>query len=116
MYLVVECENWCHSPSLAERFSRLLPVSAATTGGWKSIEYRRFRGRGDYSTLRVGLYRRLGLRKAALRQSVLQSGERKSEWELVKAAQRSNSQSRRAMRPDLWAREPEAARATGMER
>ena len=55
--------------------------------------------------------------KAALRQSVLQPGERKSVWELVKAAQQSNSQSRHAMMPDLWAaREPEAARATGMER
>jgi len=41
--------------------------------------------------------------KAALRQSVLQPGERKSVWELVKAAQQSNSQSRHAMMPDLWA-------------
>jgi len=55
--------------------------------------------------------------KAALRQSVLQPGERKSVWELVKAAHQSNSQSRHTMMPDLWAaREPEAARATGMER
>jgi conjugative relaxase-like TrwC/TraI family protein len=55
--------------------------------------------------------------KAVLRQSVLQPGERKSVWELVKGAQRANSQSRHAMRPDLWAaRQPEAARAMGMER
>ena len=55
--------------------------------------------------------------KAALRQSVLQPGERKSVWELVKAAHQSNSKSRTAMMPDLWAaREPEAGRATGMER
>jgi len=38
--------------------------------------------------------------KAALRQSVMQPGERKSVWVLVQAAQRSNSQSRQAMMPD----------------
>ena len=55
--------------------------------------------------------------KTALRQSVMQPGERKSVWELVQAVQRSNSQSRHAMMPDLWAaRQAEIDRAMGMER
>jgi hypothetical protein len=54
--------------------------------------------------------------KAALRQSVMLPGERKSVWELVQAVQRSNSQLRHAMMPDLWARQAEIDRAMGMER
>ena len=55
--------------------------------------------------------------RAALRQSVMQPGERKSVWELVQAVQRSNSPSRHAMMPDLWAaRQAEIVRAMGMER
>src|ERR1700684_4103978 len=41
--------------------------------------------------------------KAALRQSVLQSGERKSVWEFVQSARRSNFQSRQGVMLDLWA-------------
>ena len=55
--------------------------------------------------------------RSALRQSVMQPGERKSVWELVQAVQRSNSQSRHAMMPDLWAaRQAEIVRVNGMER
>jgi hypothetical protein len=55
--------------------------------------------------------------KAALRRSVMQPGERKSVWELAQAAKRSNSQSRHAMMPDLWAaRQAEIVRVKGMER
>src|SRR6266404_675775 len=41
--------------------------------------------------------------KAALRQSVMYPGERKSVWELVQALRRSEAQSRNRMMPDLWA-------------
>jgi len=55
--------------------------------------------------------------KASLRQSVMQPGERKSVWELVKDERRWDYQSRAAMMPDLWAaRQAEIVRATGMER
>ena len=55
--------------------------------------------------------------QAALRQSVMQPGERKSVWELVQAVRRSNSQSRHPVMPDLWAaRQAETVRAMGMER
>ena len=55
--------------------------------------------------------------KAALRQSVMQPGERKSIWKLAQAVQRSNSQSRHAMMRDLWAaRQAEIVRGNGMER
>jgi hypothetical protein len=55
--------------------------------------------------------------KAALRQSVMQRGERKSIWELVQAVRRSKLQSRDRMMPDLWAaHEAEIIRTNGMER
>jgi ATP-dependent exoDNAse (exonuclease V) alpha subunit len=55
--------------------------------------------------------------KAALRQSVMQPGERKSVWELIQAVRRSKVQSRDRMMPDLWAaRQAEIAREMGMER
>jgi hypothetical protein len=55
--------------------------------------------------------------KAALRQSVMQPGERKSVWELVQAVRRSNLQSRDRMMPDLWAaHKAEIIRTNGMER
>jgi conjugative relaxase-like TrwC/TraI family protein len=55
--------------------------------------------------------------KAASRRSVMQPGERKSVWELAQDAKRSNSQSRHAMMPDLWAApQAEIARVNGMER
>jgi hypothetical protein len=55
--------------------------------------------------------------KAALRQSVMQPGERKSVWELVQSVRRSNGQSRDRMMPDLWAtRQAEIVREMGMER
>jgi len=55
--------------------------------------------------------------KAALRQSVMQPGERKSVWELVKDERRWDYQSRAAMMPDLWAaRQAEIVREIGMER
>jgi hypothetical protein len=41
--------------------------------------------------------------KSALRQSVMQPGERKSVWELLQAVPRSKIQSRDRMTPDLWA-------------
>jgi hypothetical protein len=55
--------------------------------------------------------------KAALRQSVMQPGERKSVWELVQAMRKSKSESRHGIMPDLWAaRRAEIVRDTGMER
>jgi hypothetical protein len=55
--------------------------------------------------------------KAALRQTVMQPGERKSVWELVQAVQKSKVQSRDRMMPDLWAaRQAEIVRDVGMER
>ena len=55
--------------------------------------------------------------KAALRQSVLQPGERKSVWELAQAVRESSSQSRNSMMPDLWsARQAEIFREMEMER
>ena len=41
--------------------------------------------------------------KTALRQSVMQPGERKSVWELLQAVPRPKVQSRDRMMPDLWA-------------
>jgi ATP-dependent exoDNAse (exonuclease V) alpha subunit len=41
--------------------------------------------------------------KGALRQSVMQTGERKSVWELIQALQRSESQIRAEMQPHQWA-------------
>jgi ATP-dependent exoDNAse (exonuclease V) alpha subunit len=41
--------------------------------------------------------------KRALRQSVMQTGERKSVWELIQALQRSESQIRAEMQPHQWA-------------
>jgi hypothetical protein len=55
--------------------------------------------------------------KAASRQSVMYTGERKSVWELVQAFQRSKSQTRAQMQPHLWAaRQAKIARHTSMER
>ena len=55
--------------------------------------------------------------KAALRQSVMYPGERKSVWELIQALRRSEPQSRNRMMPDLWAtRQAEIFREMGMER
>ena len=55
--------------------------------------------------------------KAALRQSVMQPGERKSVWELVQPMRKSKPQSRHGMIPDLWAvRRAETVREMGMER
>src|SRR4029077_6324708 len=55
--------------------------------------------------------------KAALRQSVMQPGERKSVWELLQAVPRSKVQSRNRMMPDLWAtRQTQIVREIGMER
>ena len=55
--------------------------------------------------------------KTALRQSVMQHGERKSVWELLQATRKSKPQSRPAMMPDLWtARQIEIVREMGMER
>src|SRR5580692_2250416 len=42
------------------------------------------------------------LKRACGKLSPGEPGERKSVWELVKAAHQSNSQSRHAMMPDLW--------------
>jgi hypothetical protein len=41
--------------------------------------------------------------KAALRQSIMYPGERKSVWELVQALRSSKPQSSNRMMPDLWA-------------
>ena len=55
--------------------------------------------------------------KAALRQSVMYPGERKSVWELIQALRRSEPQSRNRMMPDLWAtRQAEIVHEIGMER
>jgi hypothetical protein len=55
--------------------------------------------------------------KAALRQSVMRAGERKSVWELIQALRRSKPQPRNRMMPDLWARrQAEIVREIGMER
>ncbi len=55
--------------------------------------------------------------KAALRQSVMHPGERKSVWELVQALSRLKPQSRDPIMPDLWrARHAEIVREMGMER
>jgi hypothetical protein len=55
--------------------------------------------------------------KAALRQSVMYPGERKSVWELIQALRRTEPQSRNRMMPDLWAtRQAEIVRKNGMER
>jgi hypothetical protein len=55
--------------------------------------------------------------KAALRQSVMQPGERKSVWELLQTLQKSKPQSRDQNMPDLSAtRRAEIVRDTGMER
>jgi hypothetical protein len=55
--------------------------------------------------------------KAALRQSVMYPGERKSVWELIQALRRSEPQSRNRVMPDLWAtRQAEIVREIGMER
>jgi len=55
--------------------------------------------------------------KAALRQSVMHPGERKSVWELVQALGRLKLQSTNQITPDIWtARQAEIVRETGMER
>ena len=55
--------------------------------------------------------------KAALHQSVMYPGERKSVWELIQALRRSEPQFRNRMMPDLWAtRQAEIVREIGMER
>jgi conjugative relaxase-like TrwC/TraI family protein len=55
--------------------------------------------------------------KAALRQSVMQPGERKSVWELVETLRKSRPHSRQRAMPNLWAaRQPEIVRDVGMER
>jgi hypothetical protein len=55
--------------------------------------------------------------KSALRQSVMQPGERKSVWELVQALQRSKPRSREPIRHNLWtARQVEMDRGRDMER
>jgi len=53
----------------------------------------------------------------ALRQSVMQPGERKSVWELLQTLQKLKPQSRDQKMPDLWAaRRAEIVRYTGIER
>jgi hypothetical protein len=55
--------------------------------------------------------------KTALRQSVMQPGERKSVWELVQAMRRSTLQTKKQIMPDLWAVRPaEIFREMEMER
>jgi hypothetical protein len=55
--------------------------------------------------------------KAALRQSVMQPGERKSVWELVQTLRRSTLRSRNRTMPNLWAPcQAEIVRDMGMER
>ena len=55
--------------------------------------------------------------KTALRQSVIQPGERKSVWELLHAEPKSQVQSRDRMMPNLWAtRQAQIVRETEMER
>jgi hypothetical protein len=56
-------------------------------------------------------------KKAALRQSVMQSGERKSVWEFIQALRKSKLQPRDRIMPDLWAaRQAEIVRGLEMER
>jgi AAA domain len=55
--------------------------------------------------------------KTELRQSVMQPGERKSVWELLRAVPGSTLQSKDRMMPNFWAtRQVEIVRATEMER
>ena len=55
--------------------------------------------------------------KTELRRSVMQPGERKSVWELLRAEPRSKVQSRDQMMPNLWAtRQSQMVRETEMER
>jgi hypothetical protein len=55
--------------------------------------------------------------KAALRQSVMYPGERKSVWELVQALQRSKSRIAAEVQPHLWAaRQAKIVRDMGIER
>ncbi len=55
--------------------------------------------------------------KAALRQSVMQPGERKSAWELVQSVQKSKPRARHGMMPNLWAaRQIEIVSGMEMER
>ena len=55
--------------------------------------------------------------KPELRQSVMQSGERKSVWEFIQALRRSKLQSRDRVIPYVWAtRQAEIVRETGIER
>ena len=55
--------------------------------------------------------------KAALRQSVMYPGERKSVWELIQGLQRSKPQPRNRLMPDLWAtRQAEIVHEIGIER
>jgi len=55
--------------------------------------------------------------KAALRQSVMQDGERKSVWELVQTLQKSKSQISLGMQPHVWAaRQAKIVREMGMQR
>ena len=55
--------------------------------------------------------------KAELRQSVMQSGERKSVWEFIQALRKSTLQSRDRIMPYLWAaRQAEMVREMGIER
>jgi hypothetical protein len=55
--------------------------------------------------------------KVALRQSVMQPGERKSVWDLVQAIRKSKFEATHGKMPDLWAARPaEIVRAMGMER
>jgi hypothetical protein len=55
--------------------------------------------------------------KAALRESVMYPGERKSVWELVQALRSSKSQSKDGMLPNQWAaRQTQIVREIGMER
>jgi hypothetical protein len=55
--------------------------------------------------------------KAALRQSVMQPGQRKSVWELVQALRRPKLQPGDRIMPDPWAtRQAQIVREIGMER
>ncbi len=55
--------------------------------------------------------------KAALRQSVMQPGERKSVWEFIQALQRSTLESKDRIMPYLWAtRQAAIVREMGIER
>jgi hypothetical protein len=91
------------------------------------IDRNAFTGADLPSPMRKGWYVSLSLardamhvytrNKAALRQSVMQPGERKPVWELVQALQRSKPQSRDRKMTDLWAaRRAEMSRDVEMER